>query len=195
MSTLTNNDNDKKVDLFVEQLAGIFVEQAKYNRLHKKKDESPLRVYTERIKLDLSYKWEPVLVKEDEEYHYPMPISPYMKEHYRCSSIYRWDVYEQMPEDKKQIYIGEAQILCPQRIQGYLTPGPSQQTNKRMKEKFHGFLKDGLKIRLEILRLQRSFIGKIPLVPSELSNKFVRHCIEALLITNYANKGYILLNL
>ena len=116
----------------------------------RKKGDSPLNTYTEKIKLDLSYTWEPVLSKEDQEYHYPMPISPYMKEHYHFPSIYRWDVYEQMPEDKKQIYIGEAQILCPQRIQGYLTPGPSQQINKRMKEKFQGFLKDGLKIRLEV---------------------------------------------
>lgn len=186
---------DKYADLAAEQLARVFIEQAKYNRQHKKKDDSPLNTYTEKIKLDLSYAWEPVLVKEGQEYHYSMPISRYMKEHYSCSAIYRWDIYEQIPEDKKQIYIGEAQILCPQRIQGYLTPGPSQQTNRRIKEKFQRFLKDGLKIRLEVLRLQRSFIGKIPLVPSELSNKFVRHCIEALLITNYQNKGYTLLNL
>lgn len=186
---------DGQVDNLAEQLAGIFIEQAKYNRQHKKRDDSPLGTYIEKIKLDISYTWEPVLAKDDQEYHYPMPISRYMKEHYNHSSIYRWDIYERLPEDKKQIYIGEAQILCPQRIQGYLTPGPSQQTNKRIKEKFQGFLKDGLKIKLEVLRLQRSFIGKVSLTTSELSNKYVRHCIEALLISNYQNKGYVTLNL
>lgn len=186
---------DKQIDQFTEQLAEVFIEQAKYNRQHKKKEDSPLGTYIEKIKLDISYTWEPVLAKEDQEYHYPMPISRYMKEHYNRSSIYRWDIYEQLLEDRKQIYIGEAQILCPQRIRGYLTPGPSQQTNKRMKEKFQGFLKDGLKIRLEVLRLQGLFIGKVPLAASELSNKYVRRCIEALLIINYQNKGYALLNL
>ncbi len=193
--TSSRKNNDKDIDLFAEQLAGVFVEQAKYNRLHKSKNESPLRIYTERIKIDLGFKWEPVLVSEDQEYHFPMTISRYMKEHYSCSAIYRWDIYEQMPEDKKQIYIGEAQVLCPQRLQGYLAPGPSQQTNKRMKERFQSLLKDGLKIRLEVLRLDGSFLGKIPLTASELSNKYVRHWIEAILITNYTNKGYSLLNL
>lgn len=192
---IINKEDQAKIDLAAEQLARLFIEQAKYNRQHKKKDDSPLGTYIEKIKLDLCFFWEPVLVEENQQYHYPMPISLYMKEHYNFSSIYRWDIYEQLPEDKKQIYIGEAEILCPRRIQGYLTPGPSQQTNKRLKEMLQGFLKDGLKIRLEVLRLQRSFIGKIPLVPSELSSKYVRHCIEALLITNYQNKGYTLLNL
>lgn len=118
-----------------------------------------------------------------------------MKEHYSCSAIYRWDVYEQIPEDKKQIYIGEAKVLCPQRLQGYLTPGPSQITNKRMKKKFQSLFRDGQKIRLEIIRLENSSIGNIPLIPSQLSNKYMRHCIEALLVVNYINKGYTLLNL
>lgn len=62
---------EKVIDLAAEQLAGIFIEQAKYNRLHKKKDESFKQISHEKINLDLYYKWEPVLFGENQEYHYP----------------------------------------------------------------------------------------------------------------------------
>ncbi|MDP2638249.1 MAG: hypothetical protein Q8P26_04275 [Candidatus Levybacteria bacterium] len=191
----TNKDTDKYVDLAAERLAELFIEQAKYNRQYKNKDDSQIQPYIEQIKLHLSYSWEPVLFDKDQEYHYPMKISLFMKEHYRLPAIYRWDIYKQLPEDNKKIYIGEAAILCPRRIQGYLTPGPSQETNKRLKDMFDGFIKDGFKIRLSILKLQYSKLGKVPITINELSDKFTRRYIEAILIVNYSDKGYTLLNL
>jgi len=194
MNNSSKSDNNY-VDLAAERLAELFVEQAKYNRAHKGAKESPVSQYIEQIKLALRYSWDPVLIDETNEYHFPMSISNLMKQQYKKPAIYKWNVYKHSPDDQKRIYIGEAAILCPSRIQGYLTPGPSQHTNIRMKTMFNEFINQGLTIRLEALNLQHSTLGKIPLLPEDLSSKHTRCYIESLLITHYHNKGYTLLNL
>lgn len=189
------SDNNNYVDLAAERLAELFIEQAMYNRSHKGVKEPSVSQYIEQIKLTLRYSWDPVLIDETNEYHFPMAISNLMKQHYNKPAIYKWNVYKHSPDDQKRFYIGEAAILCPSRIQGYLSPGPSQQTNIRMKKMFSEFINQGLKIRLEALNLQHSTLGKIPLLPKDLSSKHTRRYIEALLITHYHSKGYTLLNL
>lgn len=194
MSNSQKSDNDNYVDLAAERLAELFIEQAKYNRSNKKLRNPQTPQYIEQIKLHLRYSWDPVFMDETNEYHYPMAISPSMKQQYKKPAIYKWNIYKHSPDDQKKIYIGEATILCPSRIQGYLTPGPSQHTNIRMKNIFSEFINQGLKIRLEVLNLQHSTIGKIPVTQEDLSSKYVRRYIEAIMITHYQNKNYTLLN-
>lgn len=194
MNNSSKSDNNY-VDLAAERLAELFVEQAKYNRAHKGVKKPPVSQYIEQIKLALRYSWDPVFVDGTNEYHYPMAISKLMKQQYKKPAIYKWNIYKHSPDDQKRIYIGEAAILCPSRIQGYLTPGPSQHTNIRMKTMFSEFINQGLKIRLEVLNLQHSTLGKTPILPEDLSNKHTRRYIEAILITHYQNRGYTLLNL
>lgn len=194
MNKSSKSDNNY-VDLAAERLAELFVEQAKYNKAHKGVKKSPVSQYIEQIKLALRYSWDPVFVDEANEYHYPMTISSLMKQQYRKSAIYKWNIYKHTPDDIKNIYIGEAAILCPNRIQGYLTPGPSQYTNIRLKKLFNEFVNRKLKIKLEVLNLQYSTLGKTPILPEDLSNKYTRRYLEAIFITYYSNKGYKLLNL
>jgi len=89
-----------------------------------------------RLKIEFAYQWEPLLISENRVYLFPKVITSFMKRRYKYPAIYRWSVFKKKPEDEKLIYIGEAQELCPQRINGYLNPDLSKQTNKRIKEKF-----------------------------------------------------------
>lgn len=188
-------DNDNYVDLAAERLAELFIEQAKYNRSQKGSVNPQQTQYIEQIKLHLRYSWDPVLIDEANEYHYPIAISKPMRQQYKKPAVYKWNVYKHSPDDLKRIYIGEAAILCPTRVHGYLKPGPSQHTNIRMKNMFSEYINQGLKIRLEVLNLQHSTIGKVPVTQEDLANKYVRHYIEAIMITHYQDKDYTLLNL
>ena len=148
-----------------------------------------------KLKVEFTYKWEPVLADENREYFFPEEITSFMKRNYRHPAIYRWNIFRKEPEDEKIIYIGEAQELCPQRINGYLNPGPSQRTNKRIREEFQSYLEKGFKIKLEILRFVEIKISDFIITYNDLSDKHVRRFIEELMIVTHKQKGFKLLNL
>lgn len=191
-----NNQTDQtKIDIATEQLARLFIEQAKYQQIKRgNKRIIEETTYTEKLKLVFSFRWTPVFSNEGEEYRFPNKTTSYMRSKYKCPAIYRWNFYQDQPEDKKLFYIGETEFFC-RRIGHYRTPDGSQQTNKRIRERIDKYLADGLKIKLEVLRLVEFQLGKTTYTQSELVNKHLRQCIEELLVTFYQNKGYILLNL
>ncbi|RLI17394.1 hypothetical protein DRO54_11590 [Candidatus Bathyarchaeota archaeon] len=147
------------------------------------------------IKVEFTYQWIPILKGEDEEYYFPERITSFMRSNYKQPAIYRWNVFRNNSEDEKLIYIGEAQELCPQRINGYLNPGPSQQTNRRTKEMFQDYLSKGLKIRLEMLQFNNIKIENFTLINSDLKDKHVRRFLEELMVIIYKQKGFQILNL
>lgn len=190
----TIKSDSEYVDLAAERIAGLFIEQAKYNRSRKQGLNRIENQPIDQIKLELRYFWEPILSDETIKYHYPMPLSVLMKKKYKKPAIYRWNIYKHTPDDQKLIYVGETELLCPRRIKGYLSPGPTQQTNKRLMKIFGDYIKTGLKISLEVLNIQFTTMNKIPIVEQDLSNKYTRRLIEAALVVKYQNKGYTLLN-
>ncbi len=147
------------------------------------------------IKVEFTYQWIPILKEEGQEYHFPEEISSFMRKNYRKPAIYRWNVFRNIPSDKKIIYIGEAQELCPQRINGYLYPGPSQRTNNRIKKIFKTYLDKGFKIRLEILHFGNIKIGDFTLSDNDLKDRHIRRFVEELMIIIHRQKGYEILNL
>ena len=147
------------------------------------------------IKVEFAYQWKPVLIEVDKEYYFPKRITQFMRKTYNHPAIYRWNIFRNEPDDEKLIYIGEAQELCPQRINGYLNPGPSQQTNKRIKEKLQGYLDKGFKIGLEILRFDNIKIENFALTNNDLNDKHVRRFVEELMVIIYKQKGFQILNL
>jgi len=149
----------------------------------------------EALKVDLSYQWEPVFVDKNCGYLFPEQLSEFMRQEYKKPAIYRWNIFRYKPGDKKLIYIGEAKELCPQRINGYLNPGPTQQTNKRMKEIFQSYLNEGLKIGLEILNFEKILIDSSVFTRDNLHNKHFRRLIEELMIIISKQKGFQILNL
>lgn len=147
------------------------------------------------LKVEFAYQWIPVLTGENKKYAFPEKITPFMKRSYRSPAIYQWNIFRIEPNDEKLIYIGEAQELCPQRINGYLNPGPSQQTNKRIKEEFQDYLKNGFKIGLEILLFDDINIEDFALTQRDLQDKHIRRFVEELMIIIYKRKKFKILNL
>ena len=88
----------------------------------------------DHIKLSFAYQWQPVLLREKVEYLFPMAISPFMRAKYRTPAVFKWEVFQKVTGDRKVVYIGEAQELCPKRLYGYLSPSASQLAN----QKIHG---------------------------------------------------------
>ena len=151
-------------------------------------------MYNTKI-IEFAYQWKSILMEENKEYHFPEKITPFMTRTYKRPAIYRWNIFRKKPNDKKLIYIGVAQELCPKRINGYLKPGRSQQTNIRIKEKFQGYLGEGFKIGLEIFWFDNIKIGNFSLTNNDLNEKHVRRFIEELMVIIYKQKGFQILNL
>ena len=95
-----------------------------------------------QIQIGLAYEWESVLLRENTEYLFPMAISPFMRTRYKAPAVFKWDIYQKTPGDKKLVYIGEAPELCPRRLYGYLNPGATQLANKKINAEFRGYLKE-----------------------------------------------------
>lgn len=145
--------------------------------------------------VNLHFDWISVFRDEDVPYIFPQKITNYMKDNYGRPAIYRWNIYKDIPMDQKLIYIGETTKLCPGRLNGYLKPGPSQATNKRLNRKFINLADRGYKVQLEILRLGKFSISDITLTSADLYSKHTRRFIESLLIIYYLKRGHDLLNL
>jgi len=148
-----------------------------------------------RLKIELAYQWEPVLKEENREYLFPQIITSFMKRRYKLPAIYRWNIFNKEPEYEKLIYIGEAQELCPQRINGYLNPGRFQQTNKRINKRFQDQLKKGFRIKLEILQFNKINIEDFTFTNNDLHDKHFRRLLEELMIIICKQKGVKILNL
>ena len=149
----------------------------------------------DELKIAISYEWQAILLREKVEYLFPLAITPFMRMRYKDPAVYRWNIYRKTAEDKKIVYIGEAQELCPKRLYGYLNPGPTQQTNKRIKAEFEVYLRDGLNIRLDICNIHGITFGDSVLGKESLVDKYIRRLIEAALVVEHRKRGFTVLDL
>lgn len=145
------------------------------------------------IEFKLAFEWEVVLASEKDEYKFPNPITGFMKQKYRKPVIYRWTIAR--GEGEKSFYIGEAVRFCPDRLNGYLSPGPTQQTNIRLNKFFQEGVGNGANLKLEILKMSGAFVNDLDLQDKDLARLEIRRLIEKLLVTLYRNQGLDLLNL
>lgn len=130
----------------LENLAAFFQRQpsAITSRLFKMKFASTRQgLKQESIELQVMFEWEAVHQSDAEEYVFPRPVTEFMRRFYNKPAIYRWIVERTDIGDEPLIYIGEAARLCPDRLSGYLMPGPTQQTNLRLNQQFHECLVQG----------------------------------------------------
>jgi hypothetical protein len=149
----------------------------------------------QELKIKLTYNWQTVYLRENVEYLFPMAISPYMRSKYKAPAVFKWDVYQKTPGDKKLVYIGEAQELCPKRLYGYLTPGPTQLANQKVNNEFRGYLKDKLSIRLEICQIQEIRFGESVTDISGFTDKHVRRLVAEALIVEHGKRGFTIAEL
>lgn len=145
------------------------------------------------IEAVFAFEWEPLLRDANEHYFFPSPITGFMKKNYRRPVIYRWVI--DYGQDENLYYIGETTKLCPERLSGYLSPGPSQQTNIRLNRQFHESISSGAKVSMELLKLNGSFLDDLEIQDADLKRQDVRRLIERLLIVLYRNRGLQILNL
>ncbi len=145
------------------------------------------------IDFRLAFEWEVVLASEEVEYKFPSRITDFMKRKYRRPAIYRWTI--DRADNEKSFYIGEAVRFCPDRLNGYLSPGPTQKTNIRLNRFFLESIGSGASLKLEILKMSGAFVNDLDLQEKDLAQQDTRRLIEKLLVTFYRNQGLDLLNL
>ena len=147
------------------------------------------------LQIKLTYEWQPVYLRENVAYLFPMAISPYMRNRYKSPAVFKWDIHQKTAGDKKLVYIGEAQELCPRRLYGYLNPGQTQLANKKVNTEFRAYLKENLSIGLEICQVRENAFGKPVLDPNALTDKHVRRMLAEALIVEYQKKGFTVVDL
>ena len=141
--------------------------------------------------LDIDYQWLRVEAASGADYAYPQAVGKHIDEHYSKPAVYRWAFFKPAegpsPEERQHpraVYIGETENLA-RRLRGYLSPGPSQTTNRRMKAYLDRELGLGTTIELSILRFEAFHIiidrarNDSRLVDEfRLSNPFIRKMME-----------------
>ena len=147
------------------------------------------------LQIKLEYEWKPVFLRDNVEYLFPMALSPYMRSKYKAPAVFKWEIYQKVPGDKKLVYIGEAQELCPKRLYGYLNPGPTQLANKKVNMEFRGFLREKFKIRLEICAIKGIEFGKSTLEANAFTDKHVRRLVAEALIVEHTKRGFTVADL
>ena len=93
----------------------------------------------------------------------------------------------------RKLYIGETELL-PQRIRGYLNPGPTQRTNQRLTVEFEKELENEYKVVLEVLRFEPFNIESISISMADLTDKWMRRFLESLFTMYYSKSGHTVLN-
>jgi hypothetical protein len=147
------------------------------------------------LQIKLTYEWQAVYLRENVAYLFPMAISPYMRNRYKSPAVFKWDIHQKAAGDKKLVYIGEAQELCPRRLYGYLNPGPTQLANKKVNTEFRAYLKEKLSIGMEICQLQEITFGRSVLDADALTDKHVRRMVAEALIVEHQKKGVTVVDL
>lgn len=147
------------------------------------------------LSVSFRFDWISIFRYEGVPYLFPEKITGFMKQNYGRPAVYRWNIYKDIPMDQKRFYIGQTTKLCPDRLNGYLSPGPTQVTNNRLNTKFKNLIKNGYKVHLELMRINKLSISDITLTSADLHSRHIRLFIESLLIIYYLKRGNDLINM
>lgn len=140
-----------------------------------------------------SHRWVSVDSDSSDRYRFPDPLGSRIRKTWAGPAVYRWLVYRQQPGDVKRVYIGETEQL-PRRIDGYRNPGPTQQTNKRIRAEFESQMLSGLHIALDVLTFEPFTVFGTPITMTDLADKHVRVLLESIFVIHYSRNGYVVLN-
>ncbi len=147
------------------------------------------------LHIELNYEWQSVYLRENVEYLFPMAITPFMRSKYKTPAVFKWDIYQKTPGDKKLVYIGEAHELSPRRLYGYLNPGQTQLANKKVNDEFRRYLKEKLKIGLEICQVKEIRFGDLTFDMGSFADKHVRRLVAEALIVEHIKRGITVVDL
>jgi len=97
-------------------------------------------------------------------------------------AIYRWNFLKKGTSVKA--YIGETEDLR-RRVRGYLNPGPSQETNKRINAEFRKAIQSGLTVQLETLSVEPIRINRVHVNTDHLWDLFLRKMLENFVLADF----------
>ncbi len=140
----------------------------------------------------LYVQWRAVMAREGKAYCFPEKFTPFMKDAYRVSAVYRWRVMQKEAGEKELIYIGEGEDLL-QRIQRVLTPPRDPKkgnTNWRLHDLFSKHVASGRTITLELADVEPFEIAapdpgrtyEVRLGRDTMGDRFKRRAVENLLL-------------
>jgi hypothetical protein len=149
----------------------------------------------DQLQIQFDYQWDPIFLRENVEYLFPMSVSPFMRTRYKGPAVFRWEVFQKNPGDKKLVYIGEAPEFCTRRLYSFLNPGPTQAANKKVNTEFNAYLKENLKIRLDICRVQDINFGGTLLDTKAFADKHYRRLVVEAMIIDHIKRGFTVADL
>ncbi len=132
----------------------------------------------------ISYEWQPIEIAPGQRFIYPAPLSATFIDSYSKAALYR-SAFKDKNGLLTGAYIGETENLA-QRVRGYPRPGPTQQTNIRIKEDFLNHIKSSGIVELQILRFEPFGINNVNVHhESQLGNPYIRKMIENFLLADH----------
>ncbi len=140
---------------------------------------------------DIHYQW--ISVESDQGIPFQLSgeVAPSLVFLQEKPAIYRWlFLKDGVP---RKAYIGKTENLR-RRIRGYLNPGPSQGTNKRINREFKRALEMGLTVNLEVLRVEPVRINRVWINTDHLFDPFVRKMLESFILADFDVTNCELLN-
>ena len=78
---------------------------------------------------------------------------------------------------------------------GYLNPGPTQLANKKVNEEFRKYLREKLKIGLEICQVKEIHFGGLTFDTGAFADKHVRRLVAEALIVEHIKRGITVVDL
>jgi len=148
--------------------------------------------------MEIRYSWvpidseqeEPLILLKDKTLG-TLAVSGVLSKLSEGAAIYRWGFFKF--GQLKQAYVGETENFR-QRIRGYLRPGPTQATNKRMNALFCKAIDDGFEIRLETLKIEPARLNQLNVCNQNLADPFLRKMMENLILADFDVVNYTLHN-
>ena len=143
--------------------------------------------------MKIHIQWRSMMEENGAAYQYPARFSRYLRERYSVPAIYRWRVQEAQPDERKTVYIGEAEDLI-RRIQRVRTPSKRWDTNKRLKQIFDGKISAGRTVILDVADFEPFELNGVSFSSKELGDQFKRKALENLILCFAQAEGQELLN-
>ena len=135
---------------------------------------------------DVRYSWKPVRVDEADfvlsDAKTLAPGSQMIAGLPRAAAIYRWAFFRS--QRLEGACIGETESLQ-RRIRGYLSPGPTQDTNKRMNSEFRAAIVRGEEIRLETVEIVPVQLNRVHICNGNLGDQYIRKMMESFLLADF----------
>lgn len=139
------------------------------------------------------FRWKPFASMNGDSYAFPAPVGSKSYSQWNGPAAYRWVVFQTDPGDLRCLYIGETANLT-RRVNFYLHPGPTQQTNVRIKKLLQEQCAEGRRATLEVLEFDHIAIDEIGITMADFKHKYVRCLLENLFILYFLRAGYDVLN-